>query len=376
MRFAHLSDSHIGFRQYGLYEREEDFYRAFEKTVAKIIEEKPDFVLHSGDLFDAPKPQPRALWVAQRCFSRLKEMGIPVYAITGNHDVLLRRGAMPPQMLFRDMGVRLLTEEEPYVLHGNVFIGGIPYISRHSSDRLKEMLTMLSEKARKHRRAVIMMHQGTDRHLPKAFELEMADIPRNFHYYAMGHVHARINESFGKGRLVYPGSSELWSANEYDDYRRNGKGFALVDLDGDEPVVQRVDVELEREILRERIDTKRLEDDVSKIRTKISGLPKKPLLYLDIKDEGFERSALHYMINSKLSGLALSVRTSFISLENDGKGRVSRSFDLPQIDEIIRETIKDRKKADLASALFRHLSEGNDEQAAEVAEKFYGSVGA
>ena len=33
MRFAHLSDTHLGNRQYGILEREEDYYEIFDKTI-------------------------------------------------------------------------------------------------------------------------------------------------------------------------------------------------------------------------------------------------------------------------------------------------------------------------------------------------------
>ena len=52
MKFAHLADTHLGYRQFGLLEREKDFYEVFDKIIDKIIEEKVDFVIHSGDLFD------------------------------------------------------------------------------------------------------------------------------------------------------------------------------------------------------------------------------------------------------------------------------------------------------------------------------------
>ena len=38
MKFAHLADTHLGYRQYGLFEREKDFYEVFEKVIDKIIE--------------------------------------------------------------------------------------------------------------------------------------------------------------------------------------------------------------------------------------------------------------------------------------------------------------------------------------------------
>ena len=38
MKFAHLADTHLGYRQFGLLEREKDFYEVFDKIIDKIIE--------------------------------------------------------------------------------------------------------------------------------------------------------------------------------------------------------------------------------------------------------------------------------------------------------------------------------------------------
>ncbi|UCD02800.1 MAG: exonuclease SbcCD subunit D [Candidatus Aenigmatarchaeota archaeon] len=376
MRFAHFSDTHLGFRQYGLYEREMDFYRAFEKTIAKIAEERPDFVLHCGDLFDAPKPPPRALWVAQRSFAKLKETGIPVSAITGNHDMLFRRGSMPPQVLYKDMGVRMLTEEEPFLMHKDIFIGGVPYHSKHYSESLRESLRVLSSKASKHAKSIIMIHQATDRHMPKAFELEISEIPKNFSYYAMGHLHARITESFGKGKIVYPGPAELWSLNEYEDYKRKGRGFTLVDLDGNVPEVQHVNIEPERELIRETVNAGAAEAKIRQLREEFQKMRKKPLLYLDVKEGGFDKSGLHELITAKLSDHVLSFRVSYVTEQDrPDRARIERSFDLPQINEILKELLHDEKHAKLAGMLFRSLSAGNEEQASKEAESFYKSMG-
>ena len=42
MQFAHLADTHMGYRQYGLVERENDFFEVFEQAIDEIISEKPD----------------------------------------------------------------------------------------------------------------------------------------------------------------------------------------------------------------------------------------------------------------------------------------------------------------------------------------------
>ncbi|MBN1896196.1 MAG: exonuclease SbcCD subunit D [Candidatus Aenigmarchaeota archaeon] len=373
MKFVHFSDTHLGFRQYGIYERETDFYRAFENAVRKIIEERPDFVLHTGDLFDVPKPPPRALWVAQRCFAKLREKGIPVYAITGNHDMLFRRGSLPPQVLFRDMGVRLLTEEDPFVMHSDLFIGGVPYYPKHQDSMLKEQLKIVSQKAGK-KKSILMMHQGTDRHLKNGYEISMDDIPNNFSYYAMGHIHARITENFGLGKLVYPGSADLWSANEIDDYKRRGKGFTLVDMHGDEPSVQNVDIPLEREILREKADSGSLEKFTEELLGRLSQLSRKPMLYLDVKEGSLEKSAVHDILQEKLSGAVLTLRMNY-SAETVKGLKVERSFSPNQIDDIIDEILGKNEKSRLASAIFRMLSEGNTEAAIEESEKFLSRLG-
>jgi len=369
MRFAHLSDTHLGMRQYGLAEREEDFYHAFEEAVARIIEERPDFVIHSGDLFDFHRPQPRALWVAQRCFAKLHEKGIPVFAITGNHDTLMRRGAMPPQVLFGSQNVRMLTEEEPFIVHKGVFIGGVPYTSKFYAGKLKDMLGMLAGKAKAEAKSVLVLHQGIDRFLQHEFELRLEDIPQGFDYYAMGHIHSRIVHPFGKGKLAYPGSSELWSVNEYDDYRRAGKGFFIVDLGGDEPVVQGVDVQLSREVIRERVEANAIESAIAALREKMQRLAAKPLVYLEVDSGGHDRKALHERLMSQLSELALSLRVAYVTAgEREAAKVLTRSFD---IHSLIREALKDRRKAVLASTLFDSLSQGDEERALKEAEDFF-----
>ena len=64
-KFAHIGDTHLGYRQYNLEQREQDFYDAFNRAIDRIIEEKVDFVIHSGDLFNDGRPTIRSLKVAK-----------------------------------------------------------------------------------------------------------------------------------------------------------------------------------------------------------------------------------------------------------------------------------------------------------------------
>ena len=57
MRLVHLSDIHLGFKQYqrqtpaGMNQREYDVARSLQRVMDKVIELRPDLVLIAGDVF-------------------------------------------------------------------------------------------------------------------------------------------------------------------------------------------------------------------------------------------------------------------------------------------------------------------------------------
>jgi DNA repair exonuclease SbcCD nuclease subunit len=93
MRFIHFSDTHLGFSEYGRVDehrginiREQDAYLAFERVVDAVLDRRPDFVIHAGDLFHTPRPSNRAITCAMSGFARILDKGIPVAVIAGNHS--------------------------------------------------------------------------------------------------------------------------------------------------------------------------------------------------------------------------------------------------------------------------------------------------
>lgn len=83
MKLGHIADLHLGYRQYGLKQREEDGFLTFEHTLGHMIDEGVDAVLVPGDLFDDRDLRPRIL---QRTEPALKEVDVPVLVSPGNHD--------------------------------------------------------------------------------------------------------------------------------------------------------------------------------------------------------------------------------------------------------------------------------------------------
>ena len=233
MKFAHLADTHLGYRQFGLIEREKDFYEVFEKVIDKIIEEKVDFVIHSGDLFETARPSPIALLTFQKGLLKLKGSGIPMYAIAGNHDIVIRNDSIPPQVIFKKLGLKVISPINTNYMHGDIFIAGLPFYPSSQVKNLKSKLAELSKKAANHEKSILVLHQGIDKYFGYNYELEIGDLPDNFNYYALGHIHNYVNDNFGKGKLVYPGSGEIWNIKELKDYHESGKGFVIVDIDNE-----------------------------------------------------------------------------------------------------------------------------------------------
>lgn len=84
MRLLHVSDWHLG-RTHGQTERREDLADVLEQTVGLARDFKPDLVIHSGDLFDGPRPAVDDLQLACDTLRQLGESS-PVVVIAGNHD--------------------------------------------------------------------------------------------------------------------------------------------------------------------------------------------------------------------------------------------------------------------------------------------------
>jgi DNA repair exonuclease SbcCD nuclease subunit len=87
MKFLHLADIHLGCRRYNVEERTADFFRAWSDVIARhALPNAVDFVLICGDFFNSRKADPQAMNHAIIGLQMLKEAGIPVVAIEGNHD--------------------------------------------------------------------------------------------------------------------------------------------------------------------------------------------------------------------------------------------------------------------------------------------------
>src|SRR3954468_24619102 len=94
MRLVHLSDLHLGYRQYqrltptGINQREADIAKTFSTAIDRIIALAPEVVVVAGDIFHSVRPTNLAILHAFRQFGRLVQSlpGTAVVMVAGNHD--------------------------------------------------------------------------------------------------------------------------------------------------------------------------------------------------------------------------------------------------------------------------------------------------
>jgi len=222
--FVHVADLHLGYEQYNLATRREDFDRAFHEVVEKTIELKPDFMIIAGDLFHHARPSNTTLERAISNFKRLKEAGIPVLAVEGSHDAApnLITGTILNPLDTAGLIYYLPRHEGACWRNENCYVYGIPNF--RTRQRTEKELPAFYEIKRPMPSPevfnIFVFHMALDipeilkEHPGAIAEASPKYIPEGFNYYAGGHVHTPWQFPLKKALLVYSGSTETVS---YED---------------------------------------------------------------------------------------------------------------------------------------------------------------
>jgi exonuclease SbcD len=232
MKIIHMADSHLGFSSYSRLDEhgrnriEEMVYSGFELAVEKIIDLRPDAVVHAGDVFHHVRPKIKPLVVFQRGLLRLREEGIPVIIISGNHDAPKSFSSTSPFRLFEDLrGVHIAQRYEYERIEvGDHYFHCIPFCLE-PQDYLTEF-----EKIERSGRDVLVMHglveSLANRKMRSVGEHELLDsfLKSDFDYIALGHFHGQAQLS---RNAWYSGSLEYFNFGEAQDR----KGMLLVDTE-------------------------------------------------------------------------------------------------------------------------------------------------
>jgi DNA repair exonuclease SbcCD nuclease subunit len=286
MIFSHISDTHLGLTQYGLEEREDDIYSSFNESIDISIKDHVDFVIFAGDIFHVPNPSGTAILQMANALKRLKQNNIESFFVLGEHDVSRIRSDPIPYVYHNLEFSRYVGQGKPFI-HRGVLIAGFDKIRRNEITQYLEKFSELDKIASEHQgHKILILHQGISEMNQFAGELASTDLPKNFTYYAMGHLHDRNLKKFSQlgGPIAYPGSIEMTNS---EGIKETQKGFYQVDISESEAKSNWVKLNT-RPQLSEKVEYECLGENIGKILEKISTYSKKPILELKIHGKNIE----------------------------------------------------------------------------------------
>lgn len=249
MKLIHLSDLHLGKRVNEVSMIEDQEYILHQ--ILRIVKgEKADAVMLSGDIYDKSVPSAEAVTLFDEFLSRLAQLQVKVYAISGNHD-------SPERLAF---GNRLMEGAGIYMSpvyngniaplqlsdeHGMVNFWLLPFIKpahvkRFYPDDAIESYTdavrVAIEKMKidTTQRNVLLTHQfvtgasvdpdGSEEISVGGSDNVDASVFEDFDYVALGHIHGPQN--IGSNKIRYCGTPLKYSFSEANHY----KSVTVVDL--------------------------------------------------------------------------------------------------------------------------------------------------
>ncbi|MEQ1763019.1 MAG: exonuclease SbcCD subunit D [Pyrinomonadaceae bacterium] len=253
MRFLHISDVHLGCTRYNLPESPRDFFDAWIDVLQQYgVQEKVDFVIICGDFFHKRNVPPETMNYAVAGLQLMKDAGIPVVAIEGNHD---QKHTDSEYSWLRSLANwNLLYLLEPTNVEGKITYkpwdegrGGFIDIGRARifgshwyGASANWAIPMLTEAIKENRRDgafhLLMLHTDVEGHqthpIPALSLSALKELKSVTDYVALGHTHMHYeidNWAFN------PGSIEVTNIAEY----REKRGVFLVDVSEDNSVSAR-----------------------------------------------------------------------------------------------------------------------------------------
>jgi len=295
MLFSHISDTHLGLQQYGLEEREQDIYDSFNQAIDISIKDHVDFVIFAGDIFHTPNPSGTAILQMANALKGLKENSIDSFFILGEHDISRMRATPVPYVYHNLQFSKYVGSGKP-VYHKDVMIAGFDKIRKNELQPFEEKFREIDILAKQHNgHKILVLHQGITEINQFAGELNSSDLPKNFTYYAMGHLHDKSVKQFKQlgGTLAYPGSTEMTTS---EGIKETEKGFFEVDISSQEakPNWIKLDTRLQ---FSTKIESEDLDTTISTILEKISAFDKKPIVEVKIIGKNIERDIVQTKIS-------------------------------------------------------------------------------
>ncbi len=269
MRILHLADLHLGTELYGHYDaatgsstRLADFTHMLDIAVDHAIAERVDLFLFAGDAYKTRDPSPTQQRELAKRLRRLLEAGIPVFLLTGNHDMPNAVARATSLDIFGALSPAGFTVASRPGVHtiatrsGPLYLIAVPWLTRSALFAREENKNLPPDEL--HRKMLERLDEGLDgylRQLPDesvpavlalhgtlqgaVYSAERSTllsqdlvIPKSvvcrprFSYIALGHIH-KYQVVHPDPLTVYSGSPDRIDFGEEHDR----KGYVMVELD-------------------------------------------------------------------------------------------------------------------------------------------------
>lgn len=396
MKISIISDLHLGNRQYGLRNREIDFYDQFDKVVNKINDLKCDLLIIAGDLFDNPNPSPESI---SRYSRSIKNLNCKVVAIKGNHTMILRKNHFPVDNLvaedndnyyfLEDEGISFIDSpinKLPSSAEAGLFledknnpivhIDGMNYRGEtHVEEFIEVQKKLAADIDESNDFNILVVHEAFTEYCGfTRANLSINDI--NYEPYNViicGHIHNRTDQVVDKDTVfIQPGSIERLNSAEAFDESKNGKGVYVVDTNTSN--IEFYPVESIRPFLTGTIDLYTNEDIESyfnELQDKIDTYEVEPVVNYkyNIPDELFDSIGLHNNLHNILVDKSKINRV----IDDDDTSLVITEDEVPTSSVAVRLTGANKFDDEDEGQLFEALYNARDskEELINIGNDFY-----
>ncbi|MEM4519227.1 MAG: exonuclease SbcCD subunit D [Sulfolobales archaeon] len=345
MRLLHVADTHIGYNKPGkLRERELDFYEVFDEVIEIAIRERVDAVMHCGDLFNEPDPDPQTYFYAFKSLKKLRNADIEFLVIAGQHDQPKTSSLSPLRVLEEAGLVKVLAIREPATVvvnlrSGDLGVTAVPYADPLS---MQEYIKYIKKPDTK--KKVLMAHLLLkELNIPGA-HLSIPELRCDgYDYVALGDYHIRYVSEYGGVPVVYPGSTEAVDYLESSDERF----VALIDLSKEDVEVSWIKLSKFRKWLVVKSSTY---GELIRFLSKVdfSSFSKPPILYAKVSNADLldmsARSVIDYLRNLREGGKILTYKLETPSIfEEYEETEHEEITPAPTLESVVRNLLKDPK---------------------------------
>lgn len=223
MKFAHMADCHIG--SWSDPKLRELSTKAFQRAIDICIDKKVEFILISGDLFHTALPAIESLKAAVEKLKQAKDNNINVYVLAGSHDYS-PSGKTILEVLDKAGIITDITNKKTFAVQGRAKITGI-HGRRGSLEKQEYDKLNKQELENASGFKIFMFHSAISEiqmsGLDMIEKLSIKQFPKNFDYYAGGHVHQIIEKNIPDyGKIIYPGPTFPDTFKELEELKQGG----------------------------------------------------------------------------------------------------------------------------------------------------------